>query len=475
MSEDGSVKTRVIRSGIWVGLGEAVIRVLSFLKSVILARLLTPEMFGLMGLCSIVIRTIETFTRPGIAQALIQREAPFEEARDTAFTLLFVRGIILASILMVAAPYVASFFESEDLDEMLRVLSAVFVIGGLANVNTINRQKELSYRSLTYLNQATTFIGTVITVGFAFWFRNVWALVIGQIATTICQAVLSYYFVGGRPRFSMDKRIAAELLSYGKFITASSAVIFIASSLDTAVIGKVLGAEQLGFYVLAFTLANLVTASLSKLASGIMMPAYSKIQSDLEVLRRAYLRTLSVVLLICLPATVGIFITAEYIVHNVYGDKWSNAIAPLQILVIFGMIRALASINGYLFEGIGKPQISLYVSLARLVILVPLIIPMTAKFGLVGSAYAITIVMGIQWFVFLVLVVKIVSVPPLQIVETVLEPLWKSVAMGVLVYLATFFVDGMSGSGLVLIILAGALSYLLLNLRTIAEVKRSIT
>ena len=355
------------------------------------------------------------------------------------------------------------------------MLSAVFVIGGLANVNTINRQKELSYRSLTYLNQAATFIGTVITVGFAFWFRNVWALVIGQIATTICQTVLSYYFVGGRPRFSLDKKIAAELLSYGKFITASSALMFISSSLDTAVIGKVLGAEQLGFYVLAFTLANLVTASLSKLASGIMMPAYSKLQSDFEALRRAYLRTLSLILLVCLPATVGILVTAEYIVHNVYGDKWSNAIAPLQILVVFGMIRALASINGYLFEGIGKPQIPLYVSLARLVILVPLIVPMTIKFGLEGAAYAITIAMGIQWFVFLILVVKIVSVPPLQIFETVLEPLWKSVVMGLLVYLVAFFVDGMSGSGLVLIILSGVLSYLLLNLRTIAEVKRYMT
>src|SRR5690606_27891894 len=108
-SVDGSVRTNVIRSGIWVGAAEIVMAVLSVGRSVALARLLTPEMFGLMGLCSIVIRAIETFTRPGIGQALIQRQASFEEARDTAFTLLLARGIMLGMFLAAAAPLIAWF------------------------------------------------------------------------------------------------------------------------------------------------------------------------------------------------------------------------------------------------------------------------------------------------------------------------------------------------------------------------------
>ena len=225
-SDEGSIRTRVLRSGAWASIGESSVVVLSFIKLVIIARLLSPEMFGLMGLCNIVIRAFETFTRPGIGQALIQRTSPFDEARDTAFTLLLVRGVLLALLLLVAAPVTAGFYEEQQLEKMLQALSLVFIVGGLTNVNTIARRKELDFRAITFLQQATALLGTIVTIGLAFWFKSVWALVVGQISTTLFNAILSYYFVPGRPRCEFDWKIAKELMSYGKFITASSAIVF---------------------------------------------------------------------------------------------------------------------------------------------------------------------------------------------------------------------------------------------------------
>lgn len=472
MSEGGTTKARVIRSGLWVGLAEAVIAALAFVKSVVLARLLAPEMFGLIGLCGIVIRTIETFTRPGIAQALIQRQSPFEDARDTAFTLLLLRGPLLAALVFGLAPVAARFYESEQLEPLLQVLSVVFLLSGLTNINTIACQKELSFRKLTYLNQASALLGTVTTIAIAFWLRNVWALILGQIASALYQTVLSYYFVPGRPRLAFDRRIATELLSYGRFITASSAVIFIASTLDTAVIGKVLGTEQLGYYVIAFTIAHLVTASLSKLASGIMMPAYSRLQGNLPALRSAYVRTTSLVAMITLPATAGVLATADLLIYSVYGSKWADAAMPLRILTLFGLFRAMASVNGYLFEGIGRPQIPLYVGIARLAIMAPLIVPAAARFGLAGAAIVVTGAMAAQWFLFLYFLTRDVGITLRQSAAAVAGPLWRSAAMGGAVYLLAWRVDGMTLTGLATIVTFGVVLYLVLSTPVILELKR---
>jgi O-antigen/teichoic acid export membrane protein len=472
MSDDGSLKKRVIRSGLWVSLREAMITLIGLFKSIVLARLLSPDMFGLMGLCSLALSMVETFTRPGISQALIQRQSSFDDARDTAFTLLVARGLLLTALLAIVAPSVARFYGSDELKPMLQALSIVFLIGGFTNINLIGRQKELEFRQISYITQLSALLGTIPTIACAFWLRNVWALVIGQIATTLTSTLLSYYFIGGKPRLSFDRKVARELLSYGKFITASSIVIFVATNLDTAVIGKLLGTQELGYYVLAFTIANLIASSLSKLASSIMMPAYSKLQADKAALRQAYLRTLQIVMFATLPATLGAFLTAEFIVHVVYGEKWAGAVIPLQLLLIFGFLRGLASINGYLFEGIGRPHISLYVGLLRLSVLAVLIIPMTTRFGLAGAAASVTIAMMVQWLCFFVFANRTLSISFRHTMEVLWSPIWKSCVMAAAVMTLALYVDGMTNSGLAVLVLVGASVYLGLNARMLITISR---
>lgn len=446
--------------------------VLSVGRSIALARLLTPDMFGLMGLCSIVIRAIETFTRPGIGQALIQRQASFEEARDTAFTLLLARGLMLGMFLAAVAPLIAWFYETAELEAMLQVLSAIFLIGGFVNINTIAKQKDLDFRSITYLDQVTALLGTIVTVAVAFWLRNVWALVIGQLVTASTYTLLSYRFVPGKPRLTINWKIARELLSYGKFITASSIALFIATELDTAVIGKILGAEQLGYYVLAFTIANLVTTNISKVVSKVMMPAYSKLQSDGLALQRAYLRTLSFVMLMVLPAAVGTVVIAAPLVRVVYGEIWEQAIVPLQVLAVFGLVRALASFNGYLFEGIGRPDIALRLALLRLAAIVPLIIPMANAYGLLGAAVTVTIGIAVQWLAGLVYLSRTVHVGVADLFLVMVKPVWKSGLMGAGVYVLTVSVGQMNVGSVAMAIAAGILIYGMLNIREIREFVR---
>lgn len=463
-SNDGSVRIRVVRSGIWVAFAEATIALLGVGRSIILARLLSPEVFGLMGLVSIVIRAVETFTRPGIGQAVIQRRDSFDIARDTAFTLLLMRGLLLALFLAGCAPLIAWFYEADELELMLQVMSIVFLISGLQNINLIAKQKNLDFRSISQLDQVTAVFGTIITVVAAYWLRNVWALVIGQLATSSIYALLSYYFVPGKPRLTIDRKVAVELLSYGKFITASSIVLFIAAELDVAVLGKIVGAEQLGYYVLAFTIANLVTTNISKVVSKVMLPAYSVLQSDMPALKRAYVRTLSLVLLLILPAAVGTVMIAQPLIRVVYGETWEQAIVPLQVLAIFGLVRALASFNGYLFEGIGKPDIAFRLALLRLSVIVPLIIPMIKNYALLGAAVTVTVGIAVQWLVGLVYLSRFAGINSRDIARLLFGPLWKSSIMAWVLHTMAANTDLVNLPGLMLLAVGGILSYGILNI-----------
>jgi PST family polysaccharide transporter/lipopolysaccharide exporter len=466
-AEEGSVKARVVRSGIWVGASNAIGSLLNVVRSIALARLLSPEMFGLMGLAGIAIRTLETVTRPGVAQALIARQKAFDEAAATAFTMLMLRGFVLAALLAAVAPWAAKFYEAGELEPILQVLAAVFVIGGLVNIRTIAHQKELDFRRLTYLGLTTNVLGTLATIAAAFWLRSVWALVIGQLVTASLNALLSYVFVGGRLHLAWDKAVARELFAYGKFITGSSIILFVATEIDSAVIGKVLGVEQLGFYTLAFTIANIPTANLSKIAAGIMMPAYSKLQADRPALQRAFLRTQALVMLVVLPASAGIVLAAEPLLAVVYGNKWLPATIPLQLLAVFGLVRSLAAFNGYLFEGMSRPKVAFQLGVLRLLVVVPLIVPATARWGLAGAAATVTLGIAAQWMGGFYFLRRELDLGPWQVLSNCWRSVWTTAIMGAAVYATMSVVPHNSIVGLLLIITSGVAVYGVLNFKVL--------
>jgi O-antigen/teichoic acid export membrane protein len=426
-AEGGSVKARVLRSGFWVGLSNIGLNALNMVRSVVLARLLSPDMFGLMGLALVAMRATDTFTRPGVSQALIARNQDFDEASSTAFTMLVIRGFLLALILAAVAPLVADFYDSAELTLILQVLSLVFVLNAFANINTVARQKDLDFKRLAYLAQATNFCGTIATIAVAFWMRSVWALVIGQLLQAALNTLWSYYFIAGRPKFGFDKGVARELLTYGKFITGSSMVTY---------------------------------------------TAYSKLQNDRPALRNAYLRVLSVTLFLVLPTTIGLIVAAESLLHVVYGPKWVGAVLPLQVLSVFGIFRAVLSFNGYLFEGIGQPRVAFYLASWRLALLAPLMVPLVKAYGIVGAAWAVTLGALVHWGGGFLYLRRYVDVTVGDVCRTAWRPLSTSLVMGLAVWGLRGVVDPHAAWGLAAMVMAGAVIFALLNLKPLLELRR---
>lgn len=388
---DGGLTQRVLRSGVWIGAQNAGQSVLQTARSVILARLLTPEIFGLMGLCQVAIRGLDLFTETGIAPALIHRQERVEEAKDTAYTLQIARGFILAVLALPLAPLAAHYYSEPRLQNVILVLSTVFVISGFSNINTVLLQKKLDFRRLTYLELTVSTVSTITVVVLAWILRSVWALVIGQILTALLRVVLTYVIVPGRPTMRFDRQIAGELFRYGRFITGITIVLFVTSEIDNLVVGKVIGIQQLGLYTMAFTLANLPATHIAKIASSVIFPAYSSLQNEPARIRLAYLTVLRVVAAIALPAACGLAALAPEILGVVYGPRWVGGAGALRILALFGAARAIGMLSGYLYNAIGKPSISFYMSATKLAVILAIIYPMTSRFGLEGAATAVAV------------------------------------------------------------------------------------
>ena len=464
---DGSLQTKAIRSGIWVSMSSVLGAGLSFLKSIVLARLLMPEVFGLMAICSMVIRGIEIFTETGFGAALIHRQQRFEDARDTAFTLWVLRGVGLALVAFLAAPWIAAFYNEEILTWVIAVVGISFVLTGFNNINTIALQKELDFKRLTYLEQTGAIMSTIVAVGLAYLLRDVWALVYAQLAASVISVGLSYLLVPGRPRFRFHPAIARELFSYGKFMTGLAIVVFMTNQLDSAMIGKLLGMESLGYYTVAYTLANVASTDVSKIIARVFFPLFSKLQSDLVQLRVEYARGVRLVATVVVPITVIILVLAHEIVAMLYGAKWATAAVPLQILSVFGCFHALWMMNGYLCNAIGKPHIDFYMNGVRFVMVAGLMYPLTVSYGLSGASVAVAVPMAVQFFIGIFLARKVIGASIVATFRSVGVALAQGAVLATLLIGAKSLVDSDSVGGLVLLILLGAFVCLIFNLRMI--------
>ena len=387
---DGNLTKQVVRSGMWVSVSHGTNVVLEIVRQVILARLLPPEAFGLVSLCLVVTRGLELFTDMGMGPALVQRKDRVEEATDTAFTMRVARGVALMILTWPLAPLAASYYAEPRLRNMLLVLSVIFLISSFINIQTILFYRRLDFRRLTMLDLSVAIGGTITVVAIAFAYRSVWALVFGQLVSAVLRMGLSYALLPGRVTFRYDGQLARELMAYGRYITGFTILQFISSELDNIVVGKVLGFQALGYYGIAFRLANLPATHIQRVAALVIFPAYSSLQDNLDKLRAAYLTVLRAVGGLAIPAAVGLGVLAPEVMRIVYGERWLPAAPALRLLAIYGLARSIVGLTGNLHNAVGKPHVSFYLTAGKFVLTAASIYHMTVWYGIEGTALAVS-------------------------------------------------------------------------------------
>ena len=383
-----SLTTKVVRGAGWMFAGKFTGRALAAIKLIILARLLSPDDFGLFGIMMLATMALNTFTQTGFDKALIQFPDDTESHLDTAWTIQILRGVLLATVLFFSAPLIAWFFGEPRIIPLLQFFCIAPLIAGFDNIGIIYFKKDLHFKRQVFFSLSVDVVAMLVGVTLAIILRNVWALVWATLSAGITRNVLSYALHPYRPRLRLRAESARRLFGYGGWLLGSSILLFLSMKGDRIILGHLLGAYALGVFGMAWQFADLTTSQISDLLNHVMMPAYAKAQGARERLARAFQRVLEFVSTLALPLTAFMVLAAPEIVLGIIGDEWNDAIMPLRILSLAAFLRAIDATTTPLFLGTGRPRLQFWKNLARGVVTLALVYPLTVRYGVSGTALA---------------------------------------------------------------------------------------
>lgn len=386
-----SLKQKTIRSFKWLFLAKISQKALSFITFVILARILEPSVFGLFALAFVVIDGLGMFQSLGIDSALIQRKDEVEKAANTAFFIFPVVGVILFLVLYFFAPFASIMLKEPSLTSVIRVLGLFYIIKCFSRVPSTLYVKNLDFKTKTLIEITADLFYSITAIILAINKFGVFSLVHAYLLKQVVILIGFWKFSPWRPKWEFDFTIAKELIHFGKFVFGASLIWFLVGNLDRAIIGRLLGTAMLGYYALAFNIANLTSTHLTRLISQVMFPAYSRIQDDRKKMKEVFLKIIKYVSLISVPFCVGIIILAPDFLRIVYGEKWLPASGALRILAIAGLLRSLNVCIGPIFLAVGKPKLDLKLGIYQILTLGIMLYPLIKFYGLMGASIAILV------------------------------------------------------------------------------------
>lgn len=400
---------KVARGALWVASSHVFSNVLYILRTVILVRLLNPIDFGLMGIVRVVINMLNFFSELGIDRAIVQRKEIDESTLNSAWVMMAIRGIVLFVLLFVFSMFISRFYNNESLNLILKFISISFLVTGFTSAGVFLFVKELNFKNKVIFEQANVISNTIVSVALAVIFKNIWALVVGYVVGIIIGFIFSYKLHPFRPSLKFDLDAAKKLFWFGKYVFGSTIVLFFVLQGPDALVGKILGLDSLGFFVLAFGIANVPTISVSHVVSQVAFPAYAKLQDDFPKLREGYLKIMRLIVFLSAPIAGGIFMLIPEFVQIFLGTRWIPIILPARILCILGFLRSIGSTAGPLLLGIGRPDLEFKLGILSLILLAILIYPLTVWMGIVGTSIAFSIVSTIAIFFIIRVIYKLIQ------------------------------------------------------------------
>lgn len=382
---------RAMKAGFWAFAIRGIGRAMTITRTLILARLLAPTEFGLMGIAVVVMLLLDRLSQTGFTEALIQREGDIDEYLDSTWTIEIIRNVILAGLLLLAAPLVAMFYVAPELLPILRVLAISVVVRGFTNTGVVAFRRALEFDKQFRFELSQRITEVVVGIAAAIILRNVWALVFGVLASSVVRVVMSFVLVPQGRRLEFNRAKARDLFSFGKWVLVSGVMTYFVMNLDDLVVGKLVGVAGLGLYRMAFTISQAVATELAQVTNQVTFPAYSQVQGSLARLTSAYRQTLHAVAFLAFPAALGVFVVAQDFTAVVLGEHWLPMVRALQIMSIGGLIRSLGATAAPLLNATGNPKMAARYVALKLFVLASLIYPLAVTNGLSGAAAATAI------------------------------------------------------------------------------------
>jgi len=364
---------------------------ISFVGTAILARILSPKDFGILGMAGLITGLVQLFGNLGLGAALVQKKNIDDEYLSTAFwsSLLVSGGLIIASIIL--APFASLFFNEPVIKLVIICLSANFIITSLSGVHRTILYKDIRMKKIAFVEIASRLVRVITILACALVGMGFWSIVIGMIVEGILKTILFIVTTHWMPVFCFSKSKFKELFHYGKNIYGQGFLNYFNQNMDFIVTGRLLGASLLGFYQFSYNLPYLVKSYVQDGIGPVAFSVFSKVQDDNERLARGFLNAVKYISMITFPVMFGLAFCAEDFISVVYGTSWLPAAGPLKLLCFGAALASIHCIIFSLFNAKGRPDIGFKWNIFRLPITVILVIILTRK-GIIGVSLAMLLV-----------------------------------------------------------------------------------
>ena len=370
---------------------------ISFILSIILARLLLPKEFGLIGMVTVFIVIGRAFVDVGLTQSLIRNKDVDQEDLSTVFFFNLVASLMVYAIFYASAPFIADFYDQNILINIIRIVSITFVIGAFGAIQGTRLTKQMDFRKKTIISLPSVIVSGILGVTLAYMGFGVWSLVWSRVAESTLNTLQLWFYSKWYPSFVFSYSKFKDHFNFGYKLTLSTILETVYNNIYVIVIGKFFAASQVGYYTRAYSFQKLPVSNISGALNKVSYPLFAKIQDDAIRLKRVYKQIMQTVVFIITPILIFSAVLAEPIFRFVLTDKWLPAVPYFQILCISGILYPLNSYNLNVLKVKGRSDLFLKLEIIKKII-ISISIFIAIKFGIYGLLYSQALLSFIFFF-----------------------------------------------------------------------------
>lgn len=435
-----SLKQQTKKGLYWSAIGNFANQGMRFAFGIILARLLSPDAYGVIGMLSIFMCIVSTFIDCGFSQALISKQNRTQADFSTEFWFNIGVGIAGYFILFLSSPLIADFYNMPILSPILKVIGLGIVINSLCVVQSAQFAIQLDFKTPAKISVFTQMVSGIVGIALAYCGWGVWALVFQQVGSSLFNAILLWILAGWRPTVEFSKDSFNYLWSYGSKVLGASLIQQVYDNLYPLVIGKFFNASQLGLYSRANGFATLPSTNLSSILGSVTFPVLSKLNNDKDKLIAVYVKMIRCTSFLVFPLMIGMAAVAGPLVKLLLNPQWNGCIIMLQILCFALIWQPLSFLQINLLKVIGRTDIILKLEIMkRSVGLITIFV--SIPFGVIGMCWGFALFYIYSFTLNTFFTSKTLQISFKRQIKDIIPILLNALIMGLVVYVCTLFLQ----------------------------------
>ena len=459
-----TVFKKTVSGAKWVTLGIVINRIINIITFVTLARILAPEIYGIMIATTLIVGGMGIIFDAGYGAILVQQKKNVEQYLNPAWTFEIMKGLFLCLVMVASSPWIAKFFHIEGYELVICFGGLYLFIMGLKNTGAMLLVREMHFGKIFIQSVTQELSFLVVALIWAIFDPTVWALVAGNTALYTSGTIVTYFIHPHRPKLDFHFKRFSKLIDKTKWVIGANITNYVANIIDTTFLGYLLGPASMAIYAKSRDISIMPSSYISQITNKVGFAAIAKVQDESMKIRDGFQKMFDITLMISIPFLVVVWFEAGRIIPLLLGDDWIGMVVPLKLLVLAMTLRGFINITFPIFNGVGKFDIRFKTILLQLITTTGFLVYAVPKFGLEGAAYAVIGSFAIVLVYAMIRVLPIIKMSVLRTAPSILLTTLSAFAVVSAVYPFYNQLQGVHGIAYIMILLLLGLVYLLLVL-----------